>query len=80
MIKRYKLGNPFDTESVVKDLLIETGLPKKLNFDERSSSFSRSMSSKTVIYGLGETTRGINKRGFKYRSFCSDDPNHDEDK
>ncbi len=80
MIKRYKLGNPFDTESVVKDLPVETGLPKGLNFDEKTSSFSRSMNSKTVIYGLGETTRGINKRGFKYRSFCSDDPNHDEDK
>lgn len=33
-----------------------------------------------LIFGLGETTRGINKRGFLYKSWCSDDPSHTEDK
>ncbi|MBM7561758.1 glycoside hydrolase family 31 protein [Fusibacter tunisiensis] len=32
------------------------------------------------VYGLGESVRGMNKRGFEYRSFCSDDPNHTPDK
>lgn len=33
-----------------------------------------------AVYGLGESTRGINKRGWSYQSFCSDDPLHTEDK
>lgn len=32
------------------------------------------------VLGLGETVRGMNKRGFVYESFCSDDPSHTPDK
>jgi alpha-glucosidase len=38
------------------------------------------MDPKDVVYGLGEANRGINKRGYLYRSDCADDPNHTEDK
>lgn len=80
MIKRYIIGTPFDTESVVKILPVEQGKPEGFSFNEKEKSFKKFITPKTVIYGLGETTRGINKRGHVYRSFCSDDPNHDEDK
>lgn len=30
------------------------------------------------MYGLGENVRGINKRGWRYVSNCSDNPNHCE--
>ena len=33
-----------------------------------------------VVYGLGQSMRGMNKRGYVYESFCSDDPNHTPDK
>ncbi|WP_125152340.1 TIM-barrel domain-containing protein [Clostridium rectalis] len=33
-----------------------------------------------VIYGLGENVRGINKKGWIYESFCSDEFDHTEDK
>ena len=32
-----------------------------------------------MIYGLGETMRGINKRGYRYISFNYDDPHHKDD-
>ena len=37
------------------------------------------MSPRDILYGLGESTRGINKRGFHYISSCSDVPNQTED-
>lgn len=33
-----------------------------------------------IVYGLGEANRGMNKRGYRYVSDCSDDPDHTEDK
>ena len=38
------------------------------------------MEENDIVYGLGESNRGINKRGYCYVSDCSDDPNHTEDK
>ena len=32
------------------------------------------------VYGLGENVRGINKRGWIYKSCCADEPNHLEDR
>ena len=32
------------------------------------------------MYGLGENVRGINKRGWIYKSCCADEPNHLEDR
>ncbi|MDE6939861.1 MAG: alpha-glucosidase, partial [Lachnospiraceae bacterium] len=33
-----------------------------------------------IVYGLGEANRGINKRGYRYVSNCTDDPHHTEEK
>lgn len=38
------------------------------------------MDDEDIVYGLGESNRGINKRGFVYTSNCTDDPEHTEDK
>ena len=38
------------------------------------------MKDSDVIYGLGEANRGMNKRGYRYVSNCTDDPIHTEDK
>lgn len=97
MIKKYKLGNPIETNAVVEDIKITEMLtenrPLSSNrltenvplsseslpaFSEKT--FTLMMSPEACIYGLGETVRGINKRGWEYKSFCSDDPNHLEDK
>lgn len=79
MIKKYKLGNPIETNAVVEDIKITEMLTESLPaFSEKT--FTLKMSPEACIYGLGETVRGINKRGWEYKSFCSDDPNHLEDK
>ena len=46
----------------------------------RDSAFSYCMDDDDIVFGLGEANRGINKRGWKYTSFCTDDPEHTEEK
>ncbi len=81
MIKKYRFGDPFETEAVVENIQAEQGEPE---FGETSTengfSFSYIMDEDEIVYGLGEANRGINKRGYRYVSDCSDDPNHTEDK
>lgn len=38
------------------------------------------LSERDKVYGLGENVRGLNKRGWVYESYCSDDPSHTQDK
>ncbi|MGL4773089.1 MAG: TIM-barrel domain-containing protein [Clostridium sp.] len=81
-IIRYEFGNPIETNAVVDkgDKLVE----EKLSYfdlkigDEIDLIYDLDKSDK--VYGLGENIRGINKRGWIYESFCSDDPNHAPDK
>ena len=87
MIKKYKFGSPIDTESVVMDFPVEAlnANNSRINiFDyivqDDKVIFTYNMSDSDIIYGLGEANRGINKRGWTYRSFCSDDPCHTEEK
>ncbi|MBQ9743439.1 MAG: alpha-glucosidase [Ruminococcus sp.] len=79
MIKKYVFGTPFVTDSVVADIPADkSALPY---FSITSSSplvLELELSEEDAIYGLGESVRGINKRGFIYKTYCSDDPNHTE--
>lgn len=78
MIKKYTIGNPIKTYAVIKDIEAEKScLPC---WTQEGSSLTCTLSKKAVVYGLGESIRGINKRGWEYVSFCADDPNHEEDK
>lgn len=82
MIRKYRFGNPFNTEAVVQDLPVEEGAPAFLVIekgDENGAVITYSMDESTRVYGLGENVRGINKRGYKYISNNTDDPNHQED-
>ncbi len=81
MIKKYVFGNPFETEAVVEKIKTERGLPEYGDISaEKGFSLSYIMEETDIIYGLGEANRGINKRGYRYISNCTDDPNHTEDK
>ncbi|MBE5858949.1 MAG: alpha-glucosidase [Butyrivibrio sp.] len=80
MIKKFRIGNPIETDSVVTKIDIENG---KIPYFETVSSEKKltlKMEKSDIVYGLGETVRGINKRGYIFTSNCSDDPNHTEDK
>ncbi len=79
MIKKYRLGTPILTDAVQKELPIEEHLSQVLQ-NEGNMLFQYKMEKDTIVYGLGEQIRGINKRGWKYTSCCSDDWLHSEDK
>lgn len=81
MVKKYKFGDPFETEAVLEDIKPETAMPEYGEISvEDGFCFSCVMEDSDIVYGLGEANRGINKRGYRYISNCADDPNHTEDK
>ncbi len=85
-IKKYTYGNPVDTNAVIYKIIEEkTDFPvgtishsEDLEGNLLSFSWNYTMSNHDMIFGLGENVRGINKRGFKYTSWCTDTPNHTE--
>ncbi len=79
MVKKFTLGNPFNTEAVVKPIAGSEGILPYLN-REKAGVFSYQMGEKDIVYGLGQNARGINKRGWIYESRCSDEPFHTESK
>ncbi|MCR4833845.1 MAG: alpha-glucosidase [Butyrivibrio sp.] len=80
MIRKFRIGNPIPTESVVAQLEITEGDIPFFTTDEEKKSLLIKLSDSDRIWGLGETTRGMNKRGWIYISNNSDDPVHTEDK
>lgn len=81
MIRKYTYGAPLRTDAVTSGIPAESGaLSYGAVCTKDGFSFTYTMDSDAVVYGLGEATRGINKRGYCYISDCTDDPNHTEDK
>ncbi len=78
MIKKFTYNTPFETYATVLD--IENSDSDLLYFSKSENTFTYIMTDTTVVYGLGEAVRGINKRGWIYEGYCSDDPCHTEDK
>lgn len=80
MIKKYRFGTPFPTESIIAPIKQAEGMPQYGAVSLIGGfTFTYRMDSEDIIYGLGEANRGINKRGFLYTSNCSDNPHHQED-
>lgn len=81
MIRKYVFGNPFNTEAIVKEVEKAEGMPSYGTIStEEGFSFTYEMEDDDIVYGLGESNRGLNKRGYCYISDCADDPEHTEDK
>lgn len=82
MIKKYTMGTPIMTDAVVRSIAAESmeDFPFENHPDEGKYVFSFELKKDEIVYGLGEAPRGINKRGWIYRSWCSDDPFHTETK
>ena len=87
MIRKFIYGTPFNTEAVTTEIPCSDGVPTYGTVSTSGSpdsgegfSFTYTMDKDDIVYGLGETNRGINKRGWRYTSDCTDDPNHTEDK
>lgn len=81
-MKKYVFGNPVETGAVVKEVLESEDEISVFHLSEVQDGleFSCRMGERDVVYGLGEQVRGINKRGFSYISYASDDPIHTENK
>ena len=82
MIKKFTLGKPIDTQAVVMqfEALSINEFPLGGSVVDGKFVFEFEMADNDIVYGLGEAPRGINKRGWVYESFCSDDPFHTETK
>ena len=94
MIYRYKIGNPIETTAVpaenaymfAESVVTEHFFPgvgeadSVIGIDPESGKVSYEMTPGDRVFGLGQAVRGINKRGWIYESFCSDDPHHEETK
>ena len=81
MINKYEFGIPFETDAEVKQIKKSSGIPKGVQINcDNGFSFKCKIDSDTIVYGLGQSIGGINKRNHLYSSFCSDDPSHTEEK
>ncbi|MDD6050735.1 MAG: glycoside hydrolase family 31 protein [Clostridiales bacterium] len=82
MIRRYDYGTPIPTGAIYLPQPVCTDeMPRfTVTRGEGTLSFRVALDEDDQIFGLGETVRGINKRGHRYRAWCSDDCAHTEDK
>lgn len=86
MIRQYVIGQPIETEAVIEKeqiCMMPKGEVPGAPWETECGDTLRlryHMSQGERVYGLGESMRGMNKRGFRYVSFNADDPNHTEDK
>ena len=78
MIRKFVIGSPIDTEAVIREFPAEAGEIPGWERNETEKSLSYSMAPDDIVYGLGETVRGMNKRGWIYEADAQDDPNHTE--
>ena len=76
MVRNYIFGEPIETDAVVKELASSAWCDGV--FQKKEDGFHYSLKEDEIVYGLGENVRGINKRGWRYISNCSDNPNHCE--
>ena len=82
MIRRYDYGSPIFTHAIAIPQPVCTGDMPRFTVEKNGDaiSFRVHMDEDDQIFGLGESVRGINKRGHRYRAWCSDDFSHTEDK
>ena len=81
MIRKYVFGEPFPTGAVVQN--VEPSAEPLPYFEvsrpDGRAVFRLEMSPEEMIFGLGESVRGMNKRGHLYRAWNLDVTSHSED-
>ncbi len=83
MIQLLRMGNPIHTGAIIDNIETDITYVETLpawKIDKALGTLEKQLSDTMTVFGLGETVRGINKRGWIYVSNNSDDPNHTEDK
>ena len=79
-VKHFRFGTPIETEAVIREIPVEGNSIPGWRQDDARGTLCRDLTEDEIVYGLGESVRGMNKRGWIYESNNSDDPNHTEDK
>ncbi len=82
MIRRYDFGHPYDTQAVVQQLPPASDPMPHFSVGQQDGqvTFRTPLCADDMIFGLGQSVRGINKRGHLYRAWNSDDFSHTENK
>ncbi len=81
MIKKYVFGQPVCTDAVVMNIPESGDAFSVMELTESDGvKLCCRMGERDVVYGLGEQVRGMNKRGFSYVSYATDDSIHTENK
>lgn len=78
MVRRFRFGNPIETEAVQNKPAQEVWQEGTGGMKKAGNTFCYIMQDKEAVYGLGQNVRGINKRGWIYVSECADEPSHCE--
>lgn len=80
MVKKFTFGKPFDTEAVVKKIEVSKGKTPFGSAAKKNGGlcWKCALEKDDKIFGLGETMRGVNKRGYVFESVNSDQPIQDE--
>ena len=76
MIRKYTFGTGIRTDAVTVPIPSSEGPVPYLEGNADYTQYRYPLSDADAVYGLGEAVRGINKRGWRYRSFCRDEANH----
>lgn len=80
---KVSFGNMLPTETVLDQSFTREDhqvLKGKRLAKQDLVTWSFDLKKEDIVYGLGQSVRGMNKRGFIYEAFCTDDPNHTPDK
>ena len=79
-IKKYSFGAHAPTGAVTAQVEEGDTLPYfSVQAEGQGTRFRCPLEKDDVVYGLGETMRGIDKRGGRYVSFNTDNPHHKQD-
>ena len=82
MLKGFLHGDPIQTDALTAGVPTQPieGFPFAYTFENGCFRFWFELAPEDIVFGLGESPRGINKRGWIYESYCTDDPFHTETK
>lgn len=80
MITKFTFGDSINTGAVVEKVQEQKLFSKGKLISSWPFNWEYELSREDKVFGLGEALRGINKRGFKYTSWCSDECNQTESK
>lgn len=78
MIQKTTFGTPFDTQAITAPVSERTLPFLSVNKAANCIQFTCPLAQEDVIYGLGETTGPLNKRGRRFISFNTDTGDHSE--